>query len=253
MNNRWKLLLAAAACIAVVAWCGWRAYVAFRGAPPGWIERVDRESRSLARDDALRSAWKDFSELLAATRRTAEQRRLPLGSVSLLALEPNVSNGVFFVTETIINQGFNPQKNVQTSLGGNPDGPIGYYTAACDPIPFTIVRVTGNPRFRPVTLHLAEAIAPGTSQVVVRVETRHTPTKTGKDGKVQAGLGRFPRAPNAVYARAVRLPAGSVVARATPEKTATILTGTQSLVTWIGTAADANTPLNVAFVPPKAR
>ena len=151
----------------------------------------------------------------------------------------------------MVNQGFNPLKNVQSSIGGDEKRFVGFYGTDGGPIPFTVVRVPGRPHNPPVTLHLSIPIAAGETQWVVRVERRRAPVNIGKDGKAQAGLGRFPRTPNAVYARAIGLPTGSVIIRSVPATTATVMEGPAPLVSWIGTAINANAPMSVVFTPPK--
>jgi len=122
-------------------------------------------------------------------------------------------------------QGFNPLNNVQASIGGDEKRFVGFYATDGGPIPFTIVRVPGRRGNPPVTLHLKSPIPPGETQLVVRVERRRAPVNIGKDGKAQAGLGRFPRTPNAVYARAIGLPSGSVIVRSVPDTTVTVSEG----------------------------
>ena len=225
MKDNWKLWIAVIACAAVATFCSRRVYEAFYARPPAWVKLDDRTGPAIRQDSQLDTAWKKFGELLGSARRESEERQLPLGDVSLLALENNSTDAVFIVTQSIVNQGFNPLKNVQASMGGDEQRFVGFYATDGGPIPFTIVRVPGRTRNPPVTLHLESAIAPGGTQLVVRVERRHAPVNVGKDGRMQVGLGRFPRMPNAVYVRAVRLPSGSVVVRSVPEKTATVLDG----------------------------
>ena len=251
MKDNWKLWFATIACVVVVAFCARRAYVAFHAAPPDWIRQEDRIGSALGKDDRLKVAWEKFSGLLGVARIEAEQRQLPVGTVSLVALEKSGTDAVSIVTQPVVNQGFNPLQNAQASLGGDEKNFVGFYSTAGEPIPFTIVRVKGRPRSPPVTLHLGSAIAPGGTQFVMRVEWRCAPVTIGKDGKLQAGLGRFPRTPDAVYTRAVRLPSGSVVVRTVPAKTATVSVDAAPLVSWVGTAANANAPMSVVFTLPK--
>jgi hypothetical protein len=151
----------------------------------------------------------------------------------------------------VVNQGFNPLQNAQSVLGGDGKGFVGFYTTAGEPIPFTIVWVKARSRNPPVTLHLASPLAPGDTQLVMRVEWRRGPINIGKDRKFQAGLGRFPRTPNAIYTRAVKLPTGSTVVRTVPDKTATVSTDPSPLISWIGTPASGNAPMSVVFTLPK--
>jgi hypothetical protein len=102
-----------------------------------------------------------------------------------------------------------------------------------------------------VTLHLDATVAPGATQLVVRVGWRRAPVSVGKNGNWQAGLGRLPRTPNTVYARAVSLPSGSTVVRSTPQQTATVHDGVVPMVSWIGAAVDAGAPMSVVFTMPK--
>jgi hypothetical protein len=251
MKQDWKLWLAALACVAVLAFCARRAYVAFHGGPPDWIRQEDRVGPALSKDDRLKATWEKFSDLLESARNEAAQRQLPLGTVSLFALEKSGTDALSVVTQTVVNQGFNPLQNAQSSLGGDGKGFVGFYTTAGEPIPFTIVWVKGRSRNPPVTLHLDKMITPGATQFVMRVEWRRAPVTIGKDGKLQAGLGRFPRTPNAVYARAVGLPSGSVIVRSVPDKAATVSIDVAPLVSWIGSAAGANAPMSVVFTLPK--
>jgi hypothetical protein len=251
MKDNWKLWLAMVACMIVLVFCWRRAYDSFHERPPDWVKTEDRIGPSISRDGQLSVAWKEFGDLLGTVRRESVQRQLPVGGVSLLALEADVTNAISIVTEPMMNQGFNPLKNVQASIGGDEKRFIGFYTTDGAPIPFTIVRVPGRPRNPPVTLHLNSPIAAGETQWVVRVERRRAPVNIGKDGKAQAGLGRFPRTPNAVYARAIGLPPGGVIVRSVPAATATVVEGVAPLVSWIGTATNANAPMSVVFTPPK--
>ena len=251
MKDNWKLWLAVIACVVVTAFCARRAYDAFHERPPAWVKTEDRVGPAISRDGQLNVAWKEFSDLLGTVRRESAQQQLPVGSVSLLALERDATNAVSIATESVVNQGFNPLNNIQASIGGDVKRFVGFYATDGGPIPFTIVRVPGRPRNPPVTLHLISPIAPGETQLVVRVERRRAPVTIGKDGKAQARLGRFPRTPNAVYARAIKLPSGSVIVRTVPDTTATVSAGVAPLVSWIGTATSANAPMSVVFTLPK--
>ena len=247
MKDNWKLWLAVVACVVVTAFCARRAYDAFHERPPAWVKTEDRIGPAISRDAQLNVAWKKFSDLLGTVRRESAQQQLPVGTVSLLALESDATNAVSIATESVVNKGFNPLNNIQASIGGDEKRFVGFYATDGGPIAFTIVRVPGRPRNPPVTLHLNSPIAPGETQLVVRVERRRAPVNIGKDGKAQAGLGRFPRTPNAVYGRALGLPAGSAIVRTVPDKTATISDGVAPLVSWIGTATSANAPMSVVF------
>jgi hypothetical protein len=251
MKDNWKLWLAVAACVVVAVFCARRAREAFYGKPPGWIRQEDRIGAAIGRDGKLQVAWKQFSDLLAATRRESAQRQLPVGTVSLLALETSGTDALAIVTQPVVNQGFNPLRNPQASVGGDEKRFVGFYTTAGAPIPFTIVRVQGRPKDPPVTLHLDAAVAPGATQLVVRVEWRRAPVSAGKNGNLQAGLGRFPRTPNAVYARAVSLPFGSSIMLSTPQQTVTVRDGAVPSVSWIGGASDSGAPMSVVFTAPK--
>ena len=251
MKDNWKLWLAVVACVVATAFCARRAYDAFYERPPAWVKTEDRIGPAISRDGQLNVAWKEFSDLLGTVRRESAQQQLPVGSVSLLALESDATNAVSIATESVVNQGFNPLNNIQASIGGDEKRFVGFYGTDGGRIPFTIVRIPGRPRNPPVTLHLNSPIAPGETQLVVRVERRRAPVNIGKDGKAQAGLGRFPRTPNAVYGRALGLPTGSAIVRTVPDKTATISEGAAPLVSWIGTATSANAPMSVVFTVPK--
>jgi hypothetical protein len=251
MKDNWKLWLATITCVIVMVFCSRRAYNAFHERPPNWVKTEDRVGPAISRDGRLNVAWKGFSDLLGTVRRESTQQQLPVGGVSLLALETDVTNALSIVTEPMVNQGFNPLKNVQASIGGDEKRFVGFYATDGAPIPFTIVRVQGRPRNPPVTLHLNSPIAPGETQWVVRVERRRAPVNIGKDGRAQAGLGRFPRTPDAVYARAIGLPSGSVIVRSVPATTAMVAEDVAPLVSWIGTATNTNAPMSVVFTPPK--
>jgi hypothetical protein len=251
MKDNWKLWLATIVCLVVVAFCARRTYDAFHERPPAWVKTEDRVGRVISGDAQLNVAWKEFSDLLGTVRRESVQQQLPVGSVSLLALEKDATNAVSIATDSVVTQGFNPLNNVQASIGGDEKRFVGFYATDGTSIAFTIVRVPGRSRNPPVTLHLNSPIPPGETQLVVRVERRRAPVNIGKDGKAQAGLGRFPRTPNAVYARALGLPTGSVIVRTVPDKTATISEGAAPLISWIGTATSANAPMSVVFTLPK--
>jgi len=251
MKDNLKLWLAVVACGIVAVFCARRAYNVFHERPPMWVKTEDRVGPAVSRDNHLNVAWKEFSDLLGTVQRESARQQLPVGSVSLLALETDVTNAVSIATESVVNQGFNPLNNVQASIGGDEKRFVGFYATDGGPIPFTIVRVPGRRGNPPVTLHLKSPIPPGETQLVVRVERRRAPVNIGKDGKAQAGLGRFPRTPNAVYARAIGLPSGSVIVRSTPDTTATVSVDVAPLVSWIGTATNANAPMSVVFTLPK--
>ena len=251
MKDNWKLWLAAITCVIVMIFCVRRAYNVFHERPPAWVRTEDRVGPAISKDAQLNIAWKEFSDLLGTVRRESARQQLPVGGVSLLALEASVTNAVSIATEPVVNQGFNPLNNVQASIGGDERRFVGFYAPDGGSIPFTIVRVPGRGRNPPVTLHLTSPITPGETQWVVRVDRRRAPVNIGKDGKAQAGLGRFPRTPNAVYARAIGLPSGSVIVRKVPDATATVSDGLAPLVSWIGNATNANAPMSVVFTPAK--
>jgi hypothetical protein len=251
MKDNWKLWLALIACLVVAIFCARRAHEAFYGRPPEWIKQEDHIGTAISKDGKLQDAWKQFSGLLDAAQRESAQQQLPVGTVSLLVLETSGTDALAIVTQPVVNQGFNPLRNPQASIGGDEKRFVGFYTTAGAPIPFTIVRVQGRPQNPPVTLHLDDTVAPGATQLVVRVEWRRAPVSVGKNGNLQAGLGRFPRTPNAVYARAVSLPSGSTIVRSTPQQTAAVQDGAAPLVSWIGGATDAGAPMSVTFTKPK--
>jgi hypothetical protein len=251
VKDNWKLWLAIIACVVVAMLCAQRAHEAFYGSPPKWIREEDRVGAGISKDGKLQVAWKQFSDILGTAQHESAQRQLPVGTVSLLALQTSGTDALAIVTQSVVNQGFNPLRNPQASIGGDEKRFVGFYTTAGAPIPFTIVRVQGRPHDPPVTLHLDAAVAPGATQWVVRVEWRRTPVSVGKNGNLQAGLGRFPRTPKAVYARAVSLPSGSTIVRSIPQQTATVQNGAAPLVSWIGGATDVGVPMNVVFTVPK--
>jgi hypothetical protein len=251
VKDNWKLWLAVVACVVVAVFFTQRAHEAFYGSPPGWIKQEDRIGAAISKDGKLQVAWKQFSDILGAAQRESAQRQLPVGTISLLFLETSGTDALAIVTEPVVNQGFNPLRNPQSSIGGDEKRFVGFYTTAGAPIPFTIVRVQGRSKNPPVTLHLDATVAPGATQWVVRVEWRRAPVSVTKNGKLQAGLGRFPRAPNAVYVRAVSLPSGSTIVRSSPQETATVQNGSVPLVSWIGGPADGGVPMSVVFTKPK--
>ena len=90
MKEHWKLWLAAIACVIVMVFCSRRAYNAFHERPPDWVKTEDRVGPAISRDGQRDVAWKEFSDLLGNVRRESAQQQLPVGSVSLLALETDV-------------------------------------------------------------------------------------------------------------------------------------------------------------------
>ncbi len=187
MKEHWKLWLAAITCVIVMVFCSRRAYNAFHERPPDWVKTEDRLGPAISRDNQREVAWKEFSDLLGAVRRESAEQQLPVGGVSLLALEADVTNALSIVTEPMVNQGFNPLKNVQASIGGDEKRFVGFYATDGGPIPFTIVRVPGRPRNPPVTLHLNNPIAAGRNAMG---RARRTTARAGQYRQGWQGAGR---------------------------------------------------------------
>ena len=98
---------------------------------------------------------------------------------------------MFIVTQSIVNQGFNPLKNVQASMGGDEQRFVGFYATDGGPNPFTIVRVPGRTRNPPVTLHLEDLWIRNVTITTGLVDTYSTETLLRLIGNGQLDAGRL--------------------------------------------------------------
>ena len=124
-DGKWRIWAALAGFASAVGftWHQYQATLASR--PPAALQIRDHHSQRI---EGLRdpdSVWHVFQSLLREARASAESRSIENYSASLLELQPNGNDAVFWWGETVANPSFQSQSRVERQLWGEASHVLG--------------------------------------------------------------------------------------------------------------------------------
>jgi hypothetical protein len=238
-----KVLLAVALIVGAAGFLAWRLAGAFSDRPPAWLRQQKRIGTRLVTGPQPDLAWNQFQRLLKEGQRDAA-----LGSLQFLELQGDGKNAAAWTIERLVNQGFIPLQNFQLPPVPGTTSLLGYYALDGTAIPYTTRRPPARSDLLAVTLNLREPVAPGGTQLVIRIQRRPSPAQRAKDGSYRIGLGRLPKTTAAAHVRGVRLPEGAALLKFTGGDGAIVSTGGVAAVGWINTRlTPPDQPLSATF------
>lgn len=234
-------LLLLAAALGISQW-----HQAMREAPPAWLRL-----QKWAGPPLPAGTWNLYREMLRQAQSYSNQWQVPIGSVRLLVLQPDLTNAVLWTTDTFVNPGFDALRSWERSFGGMAGQFIGYYSREGRPLTVTVKHSPSRPRDLLLTVQLEKPVAPGAAEILLRCERQPSRLQQRGQQERHLGLGRLPEAGRAIHLSGVVLPANARLVRFTPEQGASVKTNGGVFVSWVnarlGTSAP---PLSVVFTTP---
>lgn len=179
--------------------------------------------------------------------REAARQHLPVASTRVLALSDTNGASILWTTEAVRNGGFAPMTQFEQMLFPKRDSWVGYYRLDGTPMRCTLRPSLSQTNAAFVTLHLDQPIAPGGTQLVVRVNKVNLRLRPNRAGNFEVFQGRFPPS-TGVLGAAVVLPPKSEWVRMAPISATKKTDGDSTFVYWLNTRTGSNAPpMSVEF------
>ena len=160
--------------------------------------------------------------------RLKDLQREPLASLVVIQVGRYGQRDTVWSTEVFRNDGFDPMQHFERGTIGKATHLLGFYTLDGEPLNFTEKGQPHAPERTLLTVHIAEPLAAGATQLVLRVEQRISVVQKGKDGAYVVRAPGVDRRRAGWYVRAIETPDGQ-------------------FQTWSATESDRQAPLAVTF------
>jgi len=249
-DGRWKVWLASAAFVFVIAFVPHQFRTSFNSHPPDWMQLHEHASQRLPDLHEVHSGWFQFAQLLGSARAAADSQ--PTANYTIRVIEPHNDGhtSTIWWGEPILNEGFDPMPNIERQLRTDPAHVLGYYNADGTPLGFATRKMPTGGDLIIATVHTDKPIPPGARMFLIRRELSIDKKATDTGGQRTIGLGNLRYNPGRVEARGVLLPPQATLTSYAPEGSATVFPSAPILVAWLSTDLVTNAiPLSVSFTP----
>jgi hypothetical protein len=239
-DNTWKMWAAVAAFTLAIWFAGHQYQSTFASRPPDWMQVREHASQPIEGVFHSDTAWHHFKDLLRTVSAAAEVQCAGDCTVQLIELASGRNRTVVWSGETVHNQGFDPLPKIERRVGTDPSHLLGYYTSEGTPLPFATNRYPHNNQQCLVTIHLDKPLAPAAGRFLISRENGSVFMGPDSGGERTIGLGYLRRVPEMIEACGVLLPPHATLQRYSPEETATVISGPETMVAWISTDLQDN-------------
>jgi len=185
-------------------------------------------------------AWHHFRELARTAVDAAELQCAGECTVQFIELGSGRNRTVIWSGETVHNQGFDSLPVIERRVGTDPSHLLGYYTIEGAPLPFATNKYPHNNQQVLVTIHLDKPLAPAASRFLIRRENGSVFTGPDSGSERTIRLGYLRRVPEVVEALGILLPPHATLLRYSPEETATVVPGPETMVAWFSNGLQDN-------------
>lgn len=242
-DNTWKLWLTLAFFTLAIWFAGHQYQSTFGSRPPEWMQL--REHKSQPIEGAFHSdpAWHHFRELARTAVAAAELQCAGECTVQFIELGSGRNRTVVWSGETVHNQGFDSLPVIERRVATDPSHLLGYYTIEGAPLPFATNKYPHNDQQILVTIHLDKPLAPAAGRFLIRREDGSGFTSSDSGGERTIRLGYLRRMPERVEALGILLPPHATLLRYSPEATATVVDGPETMVAWFSNGLQDNITL----------
>jgi len=243
-----RFWLAVGCCLLLVGFAVYQYKSAFDSGPPASFHTQQHSSQGMPK-----AAWRQVSHLLDVMRAKAQAGQTKDWAVWLLELSSDTNQAVFWGGDTIRNQGFDPETNVDRELWLGRTQLLGMYAEDGKPLAFrTQVRPPLTDQTF-ATVYFADPIPPGGTTLLI--ERRRVPgwrgwIRVNASGERTINLGRMRANQNRLEVWALLLPAQATLLRYTPPEMTTVFPGSPVLVGWTSSDIDTNSMRSVTFTIP---
>ena len=234
-DNTWKLWVTVTVFVLATWFAAHQYQSTFGSGPPDWMQVREHESQRIEGVFQPNPAWHHFKDLLRTASAAAEVQCAPDCTVQLIELASGRNSAVIWSGETVHNQGFDPLPRVERRLGMDPSRVLGYYTSEGAPLAFATGKYSRNNQQVLVTIHLDKPLAPAAGRFLISRENGSVFMSLHSGGERTIGLGYLRRVPETIEACGVLLPPHATLLRYSPEATATVVSGPETMVAWIST------------------
>lgn len=244
LSEHWRAAAITVLLVIGFGYAGVRIRRAFRHEPlPDWLQMTEHRSLGISR-----AALRQFERVMQLVEQESRENRRGLGALQFLELASDPTESVLWRTESVSNCGFSPLERIECDAGSAGPSLLGYYTIGGEPIRYTTRFQPQYPQMTPATLYLPQALAPSTSQLLIRRERftveLHAPTNRGFEFTLPPR--GWSRSPTAFHVSAVWLGDDATLVSHAPERKCTVLnTSDGPLLVWLDT--QAGIPIKVAF------
>jgi hypothetical protein len=212
----------------------------FGSRPPDWMQVREHESQKIEGVFHPDPAWHQFKDLARTAVAAAELQCAGECTVQLIELASGHNRTVVWSGETVHNQGFDPLPRIERRLGVGSSRVLGFYTSEGAPLAFAMGKYSRNNQQVLVTIHLDKPLAPAAGRFLVSRENGSNFMSPDSGGERTIGLDYLRRVPEMVEARGILLPPHATLLRYSPEATATVVPGPETMVAWISTDLQDN-------------
>ena len=157
------------------------------------------------------SVLESFRTYYHQIEREARANRLPIESIFFVEVRPTARECWQWRTEKLTNTGMNPMAQFERGSGTAIDRLIGYYTLEGEPLPLQYKHLPPNPQQPSVSVELPDALTPGQSVLVLRVERAPTKLQPNSAGNFAVNFPRLSNTDDVIRASALCLPAGKML------------------------------------------
>ena len=234
-DNIWKMWAAVIVFVLATGFAAHQYQSTFGSGPPGWMQVREHESQQIEGGFHPDPAWHQFKDLVRTASAAAELQCAGNCTVQLIELASGRNRTVVWSGETVHNQGFDPLPKIERRLQTDPSRMLGYYTSEGAPLAFATSKYPRNDQQVLVTIHLDKPMAPGAGRFLVSRENGSYFMSQDSGSERTIGLGYLRRVPEMVEACGILLPPHATLLRYSPEATATVVSGPETMVAWIST------------------
>ena len=187
------------------------------------------------------SVLESFRNYYHHIERDARANRLPFDSIFFVEVRPTDRECWQWRTEKLTNTGMNPMTQFERGSGFAVDRLIGYYTLEGEPLQLQYKHLPPNPQQPSVTVELPDALTPGQTVLVLRVERAPTKLQPNSAGNFSFNFPRLSNTDDVIRASAFCLPAGKMLSYRPQGGVYESTTGCQ-LFGWINSRLDDRAP-----------
>ena len=239
-DNTWKLWVTVAVFVLSTWFAAHQYQSTFASRPPDWMQVREHESQRIEGVFKTSPAWHHFKDLAQTAVAAAELQCAGECTVQLIELGSGRNRTIVWSGETVHNQGFDPLPVIERRVGTDPSHLLGFYTIEGAPLPFATNRYPHNNQQVLVTIHLDKPLAPAAGRFLISRENGSDFMGPDSGGERTIGLGYLRRVPEMIEACGVLLPPHATLLRYSPEATATVISGPETMVAWISTDLQDN-------------
>ncbi len=239
-DNTWKLWVTVAVFVLSTWFAAHRYQSTFASRPPDWMQLREHASQPIEGVFHAEPAWPHFRELARTAVAAAELQCAGECTVQFIELGSGRNHTVVWSGETVHNQGFDALPVIERRVATDPSHLLGYYTMEGAPLPFATNKYPHNDQQVLVTIHLDKPLAPAAGGFLISRENGSGFMSSDSEGERTIRPGYLRRIPERIEALGILLPPHATLLRYSPEETATVVSGPETMVAWFSNGLQDN-------------